>query len=216
MKGWIYILSNDSVPHWLAIGCSETDPEALLRQYGNSGIKLPYPFELQYALRTPYPKSLLQKIHNELSDDCINPDHNQDWFECDLLRGIRIVRHIAGNSATGEAFFNKARQLTEQAQSDETEYVVAANSALITDHHTEISEIRQIRTVPEIQRGKRPSPIAPQVRSAPSPTPLPEPKPEPPPPEKEEPKWLISLLIVVLVCLLIIAVFLLFYLYGYI
>ncbi len=212
MKGWIYILSNQSVPDWLAIGCSETDPEALLRQYGNSGIKLPYPFELQYALRTPYPKSQLQKIHDELADECVNPDHNQDWFECDLLRGIRTVRNIAGNSATGEAFYNQARKLAEQAQSDE-EYVVAASSALPDNDSSR--EVQQIRTVPEIQRGKRPSPIAPQVRPNPPPPPPPEPE-APPPPAKEEPKWLVSLLIVVLVCLLMIAVFLVFYLYGYI
>lgn len=116
MKGWIYILSNEAVPDWLAIGCSDSDPEALVRQYGNSGIKLPYPFELQYALRTPYPQSLLQKIHEQLADKCVNPDHNSDWFECDLLNSIRITRKIAGNSATGEAFYGRARQMVQEAQ----------------------------------------------------------------------------------------------------
>nr|WP_244773498.1 GIY-YIG nuclease family protein [Alysiella crassa]UOP07587.1 GIY-YIG nuclease family protein [Alysiella crassa] len=120
MKGWIYVLSNQSVPDWLAIGYADTDPAALVHQYGNSGIKLPYPFELQYALRTPYPKTLLQKIHDELAEKCVNPEHNSDWFECDLLTALRLVRKIAGHSATGEAFYGQARRLVEQARKRRT------------------------------------------------------------------------------------------------
>lgn len=114
MKGWIYVISNQAVPKWLAIGCCEIDPEALIRQYSSSGIKLPYPFELQYALCTPYPKSLLQKVHAHLADDRVNGEHSSDWFACDLLDSIEVIRETAGNSATGEKFYGRARRLLER------------------------------------------------------------------------------------------------------
>lgn len=211
MKGWIYVLSNQSVPDWLAIGYADTDPAALVHQYGNSGIKLPYPFELQYALRTPYPKTLLQKIHDELAEKCVNPEHNSDWFECDLLTALRLVRKIAGHSATGEAFYGQARRLVEQAQAAEPPPSVMTATRLSDDEYADDTPvIQQVRTAPPIQRGQRPSPLIPPQPPRPAP-----PEPEKPAPPKEEPKWLVSALIVVFVILLIIAVFLGMRMFGY-
>lgn len=204
MKGWIYILSNQSVPDWLAIGCADTDPATLVHQYGNSGIKLPYPFELQYALCTPYAQTSLKKIHEALAEHCINPEHNQDWFECDLRQALRLVRQIAGNSATGEAFYAQARQLVEQARLQKQTQLAPED----TNEPTSI--VQQIRTTPELQRGKRPAPLVP---NAPRPTPVAE---EAAPPPKEEPKWLITALIVFWVILMMILVFLVTYTFGYI
>lgn len=211
MKGWIYVLSNQSVPDWLAIGYADTDPAALVHQYGNSGIKLPYPFELQYALRTPYPKTLLQKIHDELAEKCVNPEHNSDWFECDLLTALRLVRKIAGHSATGEAFYGQARRLLEQAQAAEPPPSVMTATRLSDDEHADDTPvIQQVRTAPPIQRGQRPSPLIPPQPPRPAP-----PEPEKPAPPKEEPKWLVSALIVTFVILVIIAVFLGMRMFGY-
>ncbi|SSY70194.1 GIY-YIG nuclease family protein [Alysiella crassa] len=211
MKGWIYVLSNQSVPDWLAIGYADTDPAALVHQYGNSGIKLPYPFELQYALRTPYPKTLLQKIHDELAEKCVNPEHNSDWFECDLLTALRLVRKIAGHSATGEAFYGQARRLVEQAQAAEPPPSVMTATRLSDDEYADDTPvIQQVRTAPPIQRGQRPSPLIPPQPPRPAP-----PEPEKPAPPKEEPKWLVSALIVTFVILVIIAVFLGMRMFGY-
>lgn len=221
MKGWIYILSNESVPDWLAIGCSDTDPEALVHQYGNLGIKLPYPFELEYTLRTPYAHSLLQKIHHELEEKCVNPEHNVDWFECDLLRAIRTTRKIAGHSATGEAFYGHARQMVQQAQ-QKKQAEHHANVELSNQHLTQNQDvnIKQIRTVPEPQHGRRPSPIAPVASKAEMfvHAALTEPDSDAIPAKEDRPEnpKLIAFLIVVWVILLIILVFLIAYVFGYI
>lgn len=221
MKGWIYILSNEAVPDWLAIGCSDSDPEALVRQYGNSGIKLPYPFELQYALRTPYPQSLLQKIHEQLADKCVNPDHNSDWFECDLLNSIRITRKIAGNSATGEAFYGRARQMVQEAQQKKQTHTENAQTTstnpptLLSD---EQPEIKQVRTTPKPQHGQRPSPVAPKI-SSPQPAALTEPDTNPqiaPTETKPDNPKLVMLLIAVWVMLMVVVAFLGAYVFGYI
>lgn len=204
MKGWIYILSNQSVPNWLAIGCADTDPATLVHQYGNSGIKLPYPFELQYALRTPYAHTSLQKIHEALAEHCVNPEHNQDWFECDLRHALRLVRQIAGNSATGEAFYAQARQLVEQSR-------LQKQTLPLPTETTDSPPIQQIRTTPELQRGKRPSPLVPNT---PRPTPIIEEATSTP--TKEEPKWLVTALIVFWVILMMILVFLVAYTFDYI
>lgn len=209
MNGWIYILTNQSVPNWLAIACADTDPTTLLHQYGNAGIKLPYPFELQYALRTPYSQTMLQKIHESLVEECINPEHNPNWFECDLLRAIRLVRQIAGQSATGEAFYAQARKLAEQARAKQHETVSPTPSP-----HTQLNteSVQQIRTTPIVQHGKRAAPLAP---ASPRPS-EPEPEEPPLPPKKEEPKWLIILLLVVWMMLMVVLVFLVAYVFNYI
>lgn len=205
MKGWIYILTNQSVPNWLAIACADTDPAALVHQYGQAGIKLPYPFELQYALRTPYAQTMLQKIHEQLTEERVNPEHNQDWFECDLLRAIRLVRQIAGQSATGEAFYAQARQLVEQSRhriaQTETPPAPAAPE--------EESPASLVRTTPIVQYGKRAAPLAPRHQ------PPPQKSTEQAPP-KEESKWLILFLIVVWVMLMVVLVFLAAYVFNYI
>lgn len=230
MKGWIYIISNQSIPNWLAVGCSDTDPEALVRRYGHSGIKLPYPFELQYALRTPYPQSLLQKIHEQLADKCVNPELNSDWFECDLLRAIRITRQIAGNSATGEAFYGQARQMIQQAQQAQSQAQQSATPA-VTDTSTssvthyavhraassEPAEIKQIRTVPSPKHGKRPSPTVPKFSTTPPAAPTqPDVATPPAKPKSADNPQMVKILMVTWVMLMIILVFLVAYLFHWI
>lgn len=237
MKGWIYVISNQAVPDWLAIGCSEVDPEALVRQYGNSGIKLPYPFELQYALRTRYPKSVLQHIHEELAEQCVNPNHNQDWFECGLLDSIKLIRRTAGNSATGEMFYGRARRLIEQhgynAHDDDkpstpiptrptpqprTPAVKQRVSPEIKrqtqqTHATQAESLTPKSTSSAPQPSKRVAPNATSRTPAETAPPVPETKTEEAPKDQSK---IVATLITIWVILLIILAFLVAYVFEYI
>lgn len=236
MKGWIYVISNQAVPDWLAIGCSEVDPEALVRQYGNSGIKLPYPFELQYALRTRYPKSVLQHIHEELAEQCVNPNHNQDWFECGLLDSIKLIRRTAGNSATGEMFYGRARRLIEQHERNAHDDEAMTTPPTRPTAQSRTPAVKQ-RVSPEVKRtastvtahtptenlAPKSAPSAPQPSKRVAPNAMPrnpvETNASPTPETEEAPKdqsKLVATLIVVWVILLIILVFLVAYVFEYI
>lgn len=236
MKGWIYVISNQAVPDWLAIGCSEVDPEALVRQYGNSGIKLPYPFELQYALRTRYPKSVLQHIHEELAEQCVNPNHNQDWFECGLLDSIKLIRRTAGNSATGEMFYGRARRLIEQHERNTHNDEATTAPPTRPTAQPRTPAVKQ-RVSPEIKRPSQqahtaqaesltpksaPSAPQPSKRVAPNASaraPVETASPAPETQTEEAPKdqsKIVATLIVIWVILLIILVFLVAYVFEYI
>ena len=76
MKGWVYVISNPSMPNIVKIGYSLKDPILRAQELDNTGV--PYPFDVDYSVLVDEPRDLEQRVHERLKG--INA--GKEWFKC--------------------------------------------------------------------------------------------------------------------------------------
>ena len=78
MKGWIYIISNKSMPEIIKIGYSTKDPKLRAEELNHTGS--PYPYIVEYEVLVEEPFQIEQKLHKALS----NKHEGKEWFRCSV------------------------------------------------------------------------------------------------------------------------------------
>ncbi|CCK74955.1 hypothetical protein OLEAN_C07790 [Oleispira antarctica RB-8] len=89
--GYVYILSNKSMPGLVKIGLTTRLPEDRSNELFKTSI--PTPFEVSFRIATSHPKEVEKKSHSLLSDCRVNP--NREFFEISVEGAIEAVRHSA-------------------------------------------------------------------------------------------------------------------------
>ena len=64
MKGYVYIISNRSMPGIYKVGYTLKDPELRAKELESTGV--PHPFVVDYEILVDDPYTLEQKIHKSL------------------------------------------------------------------------------------------------------------------------------------------------------
>ena len=106
MKGWVYVLSNESLNGLIKIGFSTKDPENRAKELsGDTGV--PTPFIVEYEALVDDPHGCEQKAHKLLSEERVN--QKREFFQCTIDRAIETVKEVAG----GEVYFEKYRNEPE-------------------------------------------------------------------------------------------------------
>ena len=85
VKGWIYCLSNQAMPHIHKIGYTES-LEKRVAELQKSGV--PYPFQIEFAKNVFQPFEKEQKIHEILKNDRITK--KREFFKTDLQK----IKHL--------------------------------------------------------------------------------------------------------------------------
>lgn len=96
--GYVYILSNVSMPGLLKIGKSK-DPEARSNQL--SGSSVPTPFVVEFACYCQNAAKCESFIHEHL--DCIRVNSRREFFECNLGYAIMAVSQMCIDFAIGDS-----------------------------------------------------------------------------------------------------------------
>lgn len=65
IRGWVYVLSNKSMPGLVKVGYSTKDPALRLQELGGTG--LPHPFVLEYDALVNGPRTIEQAVHKRLA-----------------------------------------------------------------------------------------------------------------------------------------------------
>ena len=86
MKGYVYIISNRSMPGIYKVGYTLKDPELRAKELESTGV--PHPFVVDYEILVDDPYTLEQKIHKSLSKF----NENKEWFNCDFLLCIATIK----------------------------------------------------------------------------------------------------------------------------
>ncbi len=94
MKGWVYILSNESSPGLVKIGFTRRDSEARAKEL-SSDTGVPTPFIVEYELLTETPLACERMIHQEMILQRVN--ENREFFRCSVNEAIQAVRKVAGD-----------------------------------------------------------------------------------------------------------------------
>jgi hypothetical protein len=71
MKGWIYIITNQSMPNLVKVDYSTKDPELRAKELYSTGVPHYYVVEYDALVKEPY--EIEQKVHKLLQD-------YKEWF----------------------------------------------------------------------------------------------------------------------------------------
>ena len=81
MRGWVYILSNESLPEMVKVGYTSKAPEGRAKELsGDTGV--PTPFVVEYEVLIEDAHRCEQNVHRYLSDKRVND--NREFFRCSI------------------------------------------------------------------------------------------------------------------------------------
>ena len=102
MKGWVYVISNPSMPGVVKVGYSMKDPSIRANDLDSTGMPTAYRVEYEALVEEPY--QVEQQIHHEMQAF----HAGKEWFKTDTLNAVLAIRRCAGS-----VFFENYRELAE-------------------------------------------------------------------------------------------------------
>ena len=101
MKGWVYVLSNESLDGLVKIGFSTKDPKSRAKELsGDTGV--PTPFIVEYEMLVEDPHSCEQRAHDLLDDKRVN--QRREFFRCSVNDAIESAKQVVDSEIIFEKF----------------------------------------------------------------------------------------------------------------
>ncbi len=113
LTGYIYLLSNSSMPGLMKIGYTERDVEARISELNNTGLPLPFEIEAYWGSSNPFGDE--QIIHKALANHRLAS--NREFFSIDVKSAIQSINEQIGT----EPLFLKTPELL-MSESERVEY----------------------------------------------------------------------------------------------
>lgn len=88
VKGWVYVIINESLKGLVKIGYTLKDPKLRAKDLQSSGI--PNDYKVAYEVLTINPREVEQKIHLSLK----KYRDNKEWFKCSISQAVKTVQSI--------------------------------------------------------------------------------------------------------------------------
>jgi hypothetical protein len=102
MRGWVYIITNKSMPDLVKIGYSMKDPRLRAKEFENTG--MPSTYTVEYDVLVNNPRDLEQNLHNILLNFC----EGKEWFRIKVTDAVDIIRKTVGNNIKLETIHNNS------------------------------------------------------------------------------------------------------------
>ena len=110
MAGFVYIMSNKSMPGLLKIGVSDRDPEEYrVKELSNTAV--PEPFKVEYYAYTENQDEVEREVHRKL--DLLRNNNSREFFAGEVVDFIEVIREIAADKIKFET--NNYEDLLSQA-----------------------------------------------------------------------------------------------------
>lgn len=140
MKGWVYIITDQSRPNLIKIGFSINDPQNRANTFGTGS---PYSYQVVYKIWIKRYKQVEKSAHDALS----LVREGKEWFRCDIACGIAAIKTACSKNTID----------FENALSERNDFSLEANKASdIFSAYPLITEIPQHEVKPtESQQLKR-------------------------------------------------------------
>ena len=90
MKGYIYVLSNESMPGVFKVGRSINGGATRAKQIYQTGVPTPFQIEFEILVNEPCDTEIL--IHEELAEYRVSPD--REFFKHDLIEIIKCITDV--------------------------------------------------------------------------------------------------------------------------
>lgn len=115
MKGWVYIISNPSMPGLIKVGHSTKDPELRAQELNHTGA--PHPYVVEYEMLIEDPFRVERQAHKALQDF----RERKEWFRCSCEEAIVAIQSVAGCQIISETFKRANREQAEKRRKDQEE-----------------------------------------------------------------------------------------------
>ena len=92
MRGWVYIITNKSMPGLVKVGYSTKDPHLRAEELNHTGS--PHPYETVYDVLVMSPHQIEQQVHKLLGEK----NEGKEWFKCSISEAVKAIKEISGTS----------------------------------------------------------------------------------------------------------------------
>ncbi len=106
MKGYVYIISNKSIPNLFKIGYTDRDPETRAREMDSTGV--PHPFVVEYEILLDNPRQVEQNTHLKLNSH----NESKEWFRCSFAQCVQAIRECC----SGTVYYEKCHKQEREAE----------------------------------------------------------------------------------------------------
>ncbi len=116
MRGWVYVISNDSMlPDLFKLGFSMKDPELRAKELGGSG--MPTPYLVRFVAMVDSPKDLEQFLHLHFKDY----HHGKEWFKLSIDKLIPELEKVLGDEILYK--YSKVDETTKSNKSKQSDSI---------------------------------------------------------------------------------------------
>jgi len=123
MKGWVYVISNKSMPGLVKIGFTMKDPELRASELNGTGV--PTPYVVDYEALVEEPRVIEGQVHVGLAEQ----REGKEWFRMSAESAIAGIKSVVGNSASLENYKRTNRQKSEQLARLDHQKLLATQAA---------------------------------------------------------------------------------------
>ena len=116
MLGYVYVLSNESMPGLYKIGCTYKNPSKRARDLYSTGV--PAPFVVEYCVHIENYTYIEKVAHSNLS----NYNYNKEFFRCDLEKCIIELKHAASAQLPYKEWY-RDQQMKARIEGREAQYL---------------------------------------------------------------------------------------------
>ena len=109
MKGWVYVISNPSMPGIVKVGFTMDAPEDRARELSSSS-GVPRENELDYAILVDNPRDLEQSVHSCMR----NIREGKEWFKCTVEHAVNVIKDNYSGTVHREKYEKIDRERTER------------------------------------------------------------------------------------------------------
>lgn len=92
VTGWVYIITNKSMPDVLKVGFTEREPDDRAKELNGTG--LPTPYSVVYAIEVSKPRVVEREAHKLLKKHHVG----KEWFRCSVVDAQQAIIAACGSS----------------------------------------------------------------------------------------------------------------------
>lgn len=121
MKGWVYVITNPSMPGICKVGTTDKDPEERALELNHTGT--PRPYVVEYEVLVENAREYEQAAHRLLEKE--GKHDAKEWFKCSPEEAVIAVKTVVGDKVILETYKRvekaKAEELRREREREEAE-----------------------------------------------------------------------------------------------
>ena len=157
MKGWVYVITNESLPGLVKIGFTLKDPAQRAAELGSTGV--PAKYEVAYEILVNNPRDLENRAHRRLDEF----REGKEWFRCTIEQAVICIKeitqedfllesHVRSEKLAVESEIDLKKRLAKKLESDirkaeeeraEIEHAINAGMEFFEREHPRLGHIFQ-------------------------------------------------------------------------
>ncbi len=150
IRGWVYVMTNKSMPGLVKIGASTKDPTERAREL--RGTNNPHDFVVEYDLLTFEPFAVEKSVHEHLIQTRIlGSGQGREFFRCSVDEAVLAIRSITKEIPLPEFFHKADRERIERMEQEKLNIAAAERVKAEALHQEQLNKAKEAKLLAEAQ-----------------------------------------------------------------